>query len=80
MFDAAGQLQYTDETLRVAARLTLSEVLSCRRNASNSGIVARVAGDAIEIRRANLLRVPLGCEHRPHRIIERRAARKLLAW
>jgi ParB family chromosome partitioning protein len=47
LFDAAGQLQYTDETLRVAARLTLSEVLSCRRNASNSGIVARVAGDAI---------------------------------
>ncbi len=47
LFDAAGQLQYTEETLRVAARLTLSEVLSCRRNASNSGIVARVAGDAI---------------------------------
>ena len=47
LFDAAGQLQCSEETLRVAARLTLMEVLSCRRNASNSGIVARVAGDTI---------------------------------
>ena len=47
LFNAEGHLQCSEETLRVAARLTLMEVLSCRRNASNSGIVARVAGDAI---------------------------------
>ena len=47
LFNAEGQLQCSEDTLRVAARLTLTEVLSCRRNASNSGIVARVAGDAI---------------------------------
>ncbi|MBN9237289.1 plasmid partitioning protein [Mesorhizobium hungaricum] len=47
LFNAEGQLQCSEETLRVAARLSLKEILSCRRNASNSGIVARVAGDAI---------------------------------
>ena len=47
LFDAGGALNFGVETLRVAARLTLMDVLSCRRNATNSGIVARVAGDAI---------------------------------
>ena len=35
------------ETLRVAVRSMLIEVLSCRENRTNSGIVARAAGDVI---------------------------------
>ncbi|RFB76637.1 ParB N-terminal domain-containing protein [Methylovirgula sp. 4M-Z18] len=47
LFDADGKLAFDTETLRVAARSMLIDVLSCRENATNSGIVARVAGDAI---------------------------------
>ncbi|WP_204319845.1 hypothetical protein, partial [Klebsiella pneumoniae] len=32
---------------RVAARSILAEVLSCRENRTDSGIVARVAGDVV---------------------------------
>ncbi|VXC50874.1 Plasmid partitioning protein (fragment) [Bosea sp. 125] len=35
------------DTLRVAARSALIDVLSARENRTNSGIVARLAGDAI---------------------------------
>jgi ParB family chromosome partitioning protein len=47
LFDAEGKLSFDMDTLRAAARSMLIEVLSCRRNASNSGIVSRVAGDVI---------------------------------
>ncbi|TIQ41826.1 MAG: plasmid partitioning protein [Mesorhizobium sp.] len=47
LFDAEGALEFDMETLRVAARLTLMDVFSCRENATNSGIVARVAGETI---------------------------------
>ncbi len=47
LFDENGKLAFDMDTLRVAARSVLVEVLSCRRNASNSGIVSRIAGDAI---------------------------------
>lgn len=42
-----GKLAFDQETLRVAARSMLIDVLSCRRGMSNSGIVSRIAGDAI---------------------------------
>ncbi|MGD9843929.1 MAG: ParB/RepB/Spo0J family partition protein [Variibacter sp.] len=42
-----GTLAYDRDTLRVVAREVLSDVLSCRENRSNSGVVARVAGAAI---------------------------------
>ncbi|MGV2113754.1 ParB N-terminal domain-containing protein [Agrobacterium salinitolerans] len=42
-----GKLAFDTETLRVAARSVLIEVLSCRRGISNSGVVSRIAGDAI---------------------------------
>ena len=35
------------ETLRIAVRSVLIEVLSCRRNMSNSGIVSRIAGEVV---------------------------------
>jgi ParB family chromosome partitioning protein len=35
------------DTLRVAARTMLVDVFSCRENATNSGIVARVAGAVV---------------------------------
>jgi len=47
LFDAEGRLAFDMDTLRVAARSMLIDVLSCRENASKSGIVARVAGDTI---------------------------------
>ncbi|MBP2449811.1 ParB N-terminal domain-containing protein [Rhizobium leguminosarum] len=47
LFDEGGRLAFDRETLQFAARGMLTEVLSCRENSSNSGIVARVAGDAI---------------------------------
>ncbi|MFT4161085.1 MAG: plasmid partitioning protein, partial [Shinella sp.] len=47
LFNAEGGLHFDIETLRVAARLTLMDVFSCRENATNSGIVARVAGQTI---------------------------------
>jgi len=42
-----GKLAFDGETLRIAARSTLIDVLSCRRSMSNSGVVSRIAGDAI---------------------------------
>jgi ParB family chromosome partitioning protein len=42
-----GKLAFDSETLRVAARSMLIDVLSCRRGMSNSGVVSRIAGDAI---------------------------------
>ena len=42
-----GKLFYDMETLRAAARSALIDVLSARQNRSASGIVARIAGDAI---------------------------------
>ena len=47
LVDGTGNLAVDTETLRVAARSVLIEVLSCRRNMSNSGIVSRVAGVVI---------------------------------
>jgi ParB family chromosome partitioning protein len=44
LFDADGKLAFDMDTLRIAARAMLSDVLSCRENAPNSGVVARVAG------------------------------------
>lgn len=44
LVDETGNLAFDPETLRVAARSVLIEVLSCRRNMSNSGIVSRIAG------------------------------------
>ncbi|MCP4564174.1 MAG: ParB/RepB/Spo0J family partition protein [Bosea sp.] len=42
-----GKLTFDMDTLRVAARSALIDVLSARENRTNSGIVARLAGDAI---------------------------------
>jgi len=47
LFDAEGHLAFDMDTLRIAARSMLIEVLSCRENATKSGIVARVAGETI---------------------------------
>jgi ParB family chromosome partitioning protein len=47
LFDAEGLLACDMDTLRIAARSMLIEVLSCRENATKSGIVARVAGETI---------------------------------
>ncbi|WP_338702203.1 ParB/RepB/Spo0J family partition protein (plasmid) [Bradyrhizobium sp. 26S5] len=47
LFDGAGKLSFDMGTLRVAARTMLADVFSCRENATNSGIVARVAGELI---------------------------------
>lgn len=42
-----GKLEFDRDTLRVVARLTLIDVLSARTNRTDSGIVARIAGDAV---------------------------------
>ncbi len=47
LFDGAGKLSFDMDTLRFAARTMLVDVFSCRENATNSGIVARVAGEVI---------------------------------
>lgn len=47
LFDADGKLDFDRDALRVAARAMLIDVFSCRENATNSGIVARVAGATI---------------------------------
>ncbi|NRP21910.1 Chromosome-partitioning protein Spo0J [Ensifer adhaerens] len=47
LFDEHGKLSFDQDTLRVAARLVLIDALSCRRGMSNSGMVSRIAGDAI---------------------------------
>jgi ParB/RepB/Spo0J family partition protein len=47
LVDGDGKLVFDRDTLRVAARSALIDVLSARENRTNSGIVARLAGDAI---------------------------------
>ncbi len=47
LVDETGNLAFDKDTLRIAVRSVLIEVLSCRRNMSNSGIVSRVAGAVI---------------------------------
>ena len=47
LFDADGKLAFDMDTLRVAARTMLVDVFSCRENTTNSGIVARIAGEMI---------------------------------
>ena len=47
LFDADGKLAFDMDTLRVAARTMLVDVFLCRENATNSGIVARIAGEMI---------------------------------
>ncbi len=47
LFDQEGQLAFDMDTLRIAVRSLLIDVLSCRENRSDSGVVARVAGDVI---------------------------------
>jgi ParB family chromosome partitioning protein len=42
-----GILTLDDDLIRVSARDMLTQVLSCRDNMSNSGLVARVAGETI---------------------------------
>ncbi len=47
LFDQHGKLAFDQDTLRVAVRSVLIDVLSCRRGMSNSGMVSRIAGEAI---------------------------------
>ncbi|THK33919.1 plasmid partitioning protein [Ensifer sp. MPMI2T] len=47
LFAEDGRLSFDLETVRVAARSMLIDVLSCRRGMSNSGVVSRIAGEAI---------------------------------
>jgi len=47
LLDGDGKLSFDIDTLRLAARSMLVDVLSCRRGMSNSGIVSRIAGDPI---------------------------------
>ena len=47
LVDDTGNLTFDKDTLRVAVRSVLIEVLSCRRNMSNSGIVSRIAGAVV---------------------------------
>ena len=47
LFDAEGKLAFDTDTLRIAARGVLIDVLSCREGISKSGIVAIVAGGTI---------------------------------
>ncbi|NLR97288.1 ParB/RepB/Spo0J family partition protein [Rhizobium sp. P38BS-XIX] len=47
LFDEHGKLAFDQGTLRVAVRSVLIDVLSCRRGMSNSGLVSRIAGEAI---------------------------------
>jgi hypothetical protein len=42
-----GRLAFDRDTLQQVARATLIDVLSCRENRSDSGVTARIAGDAI---------------------------------
>lgn len=47
LFDQERKLDFDMDTLRVAVRSLLIDVLSCRENRSDSGVVSRVAGDVI---------------------------------
>lgn len=42
-----GKLAFDRETVRQTARAVLTDVVSCRENRSDSGVVARIAGEAI---------------------------------
>lgn len=48
LFDEHGKLAFDQDTLRIAVRSVLIDVLSCRRGVSNSGMVSRIAGAAID--------------------------------
>ncbi|MBP2562394.1 hypothetical protein J2T08_006084 [Neorhizobium galegae] len=47
LFDEQGKLAFDQDTLRVSVRSVLIDVLSCRRGMSNSGMVSRIAGEAV---------------------------------
>lgn len=47
LFDEHGKFAFDQDTLRNAVRSVLIDVLSCRRGMSNSGMVSRIAGEAI---------------------------------
>jgi ParB/RepB/Spo0J family partition protein len=47
LFTEDGKLSFEMDTVRAAARSALIDVLSCRRGMSNSGVVSRIAGEAI---------------------------------
>lgn len=47
LFDADGKLAFDMDTLRVAMRNVLIDVLSCRENMTKSGILALVAGQVV---------------------------------
>ncbi len=47
LFDEHGKLAFDQGTLRIAVRSVLIDVLSCRRGMSNSGMVSRIAGEAV---------------------------------
>ncbi|WP_157016904.1 ParB N-terminal domain-containing protein [Mesorhizobium xinjiangense] len=47
LFDAQGKFAFDADTLRVAMRNVLIDVLSCRENISKSGILALVAGEVL---------------------------------
>ncbi|MHA7777879.1 ParB/RepB/Spo0J family partition protein [Roseibium sp. M-1] len=47
LVDETGKFSFDMDGLRIAVRSILIEVLSCRRNKSNSGIVSRIAGDVV---------------------------------
>ncbi|WP_434730520.1 ParB N-terminal domain-containing protein [Rhizobium binae] len=47
LFDEHGKLAFDQDTLRIAVRSVLIDVLSCRRGMSNSGMVSRIAGEAV---------------------------------
>ncbi|AGS24571.1 plasmid partitioning protein (plasmid) [Rhizobium etli bv. mimosae str. Mim1] len=47
LYSADGSLSFDMDSVRVAARSVLIDVLSCRRGMSNSGVVSRIAGEAI---------------------------------
>ena len=47
LIDKEGKLAFERESVQQAARAVLIDVLSCRENRSDSGIVARIAGEAV---------------------------------
>lgn len=47
LVDETGKLTFDRDMLRIVVRSVLIEVLSCRRNMSNSGVVSRIAGDVV---------------------------------
>lgn len=47
LFDQEGRLAFDSDMLRIVVRSVLIDVLSCRENATKSGILALVAGDVV---------------------------------